>query len=185
MKGDFFMKKFNVFNAKTITISGFLIALNIVLSSIIRIPGVINFGGFPIIFGGIAFGPVIGGIVGAVGDVLSFMVRGGGSGTFMPHFTLTSALTGIIPGIIVRVLKINFDRPSWWKVFFAILVGQVTTSVLMVPYFRNILFGHPLIVTMTNAASKQLFNIPFYSVIITILIRALNKSGFVRNINQS
>jgi ECF transporter S component (folate family) len=173
------MNKFNFFNVKTITISGLLIALNIVLSSIITIPGIINFGGFPIIFGGIVFGPIVGGIIGAVGDIISFIVRPSASGPFMPHFTLTSALTGIIPGIIVRVLKINFDRPSWWKIFVSILIGQVTTSVIMVPYFRNILFGHPLLLTMTKAASRQIFNIPLYSIIITILIRVLRKSGFV------
>jgi len=74
------MNKFNFFNVKTITISGLLIALNIVLSSIITIPGIINFGGFPIIFGGIVFGPIVGGIIGAVGDVISFIVRPSASG---------------------------------------------------------------------------------------------------------
>ncbi|HAE91645.1 MAG TPA: folate family ECF transporter S component, partial [Tissierella sp.] len=60
------MRKINI---KTIVISGFLIALNVVLSRIITIPGIISFGGFPIIFSGIVFGPVVGGIVGGVGDI--------------------------------------------------------------------------------------------------------------------
>lgn len=62
-------------NIKTIVISGFLVALNVLLSRIITIPGIISFGGFPIIFGGIVFGPLVGGLVGAFGDIVSFIVR--------------------------------------------------------------------------------------------------------------
>ena len=166
------MKKLD---AKTIVISGFLIALNIVLSRIVNIPGIINFGGFPIIFGGIVFGPVVGGIVGAVGDVLSHILRP--MGPFMPHFTLTSALTGIIPGILTKILKNDLQKPRLWKIFVSILVGQVTTTVLMVSYFRKILFGHPFVVTMTKAAIKQAVNIPVYSIIIKLLVEALNRAG--------
>ncbi len=175
MKGGIFLKKLST---RLITISGFLIALNVVLSRFITIPGIINFGGFPIIFAGIVFGPIVGGIVGAVGDVVSFLVRP--TGPFMPHFVLTSALTGIIPGILMKVLKGDVDELPFWKIFLSILVGQVITSVLMVPYFRNILFGHPLIVTMTKAATKQAINIPVYSVLIKGLVESLAKAGVIK-----
>lgn len=164
-------------DAKTIVISGVLIALNVILSKLIAIPGIISFGGFPIIFGGIVFGPILGGIVGIVGDVVSFIVKP--TGTFMPHFTLTAALTGIIPGILVRVFKNDLREPKLWKIFMAILVGQVTTTVLMVPYFREVLFGHPFLVTMPKALSKQAINIPAYSIIIKILIQALYRAGAI------
>lgn len=168
------MKKMNV---KAIVISGVLIALNIILSKFIAIPGVISFGGFPIIFGGIVFGPILGGIVGTVGDIVSFIIKP--TGPFMPHFVLTSALTGIIPGILVRTLKNDPRYPKLWKIFIAILIGQVTTTVLMVPYFREVLFGHPFLVTMPKALSKQAINIPAYSIIIKILIQALYRAGAI------
>lgn len=166
------MKKLD---SKTLVISSFLIALNIVLSRIISIPGIINFGGFPIIFGGIVLGPVAGFIIGAVGDVVSFIVRP--TGAFMPHFVLTSALTGFIPGIISIALKNKLQSPKLWKLFIAILVGQVITSVLMVPYFRLILFGHPFIITMTKALSNQVLSIPVYSIIIKVLVESLYRAG--------
>lgn len=169
------MKKMDI---KTISISGFLIALNVVLSRIITIPGIISFGGFPIIFGGVVFGPIVGGIVGAVGDIVSFIVRP--TGAFMPHFVLTSALTGIIPGVLTKALRNDLDNPKLWKIFIAILVGQVITSVIMVPYFRQILFGHPFVATMLKAATKQAINIPAYSIIIRILIQALYKAGTLK-----
>lgn len=169
------MKKLN---PRIIAISGFLIALNIVLSRIVAIPGIINFGGFPIIFAGVVFGPVVGGIVGAVGDVVSFIVRP--TGPFMPHFVLTSALTGVIPGIMMKVLKADLPKLPLWKIFVAILVGQVATSVLLVPYFRNILFGHPLLVTMSKAVTKQAINIPAYSVLIKTLVESLARTGVLK-----
>lgn len=162
-------------------ISGFLIALNIVLSRIITIPGVINFGGFPIIFAGIVLGPVVGGIVGAVGDVVSFIVRP--TGAFMPHFTLTSALTGIIPGLMIRFLKAEMPKVPLWKIFVSILCGQVITSVLMVPYFLNRLFSMPLLVTMSKAAVKQAINIPAYSIIIRALVEPLFRAGAIKEFN--
>lgn len=169
------MRKINI---KTIVISGFLVALNVVLSRVITIPGIINFGGFPIIFGGIVCGPIVGGIVGAVGDVVSFIVRP--TGVFMPHFVLTSALTGIIPGILTKILKNDLTNPKLWKIFISIFIGQVTTGVIMVPYFRQILFGHPFMVTMLKAATKQAINIPAYSIIIKILIESLQNAGTLK-----
>lgn len=166
------MKKIN---AKTLTIAGFLIALNIVLSRIVAIPGLVNFGGFPIIFAGVALGPVFGGIVGAVGDVVSFIIRP--TGAFLPHFVLTSALTGIIPGLVANLLKNEIRDPKLWKVFVSILTGQIITSVLMVPYFRQILFGQPFMVNFLRTLPKQAINIPVYSVIIVVLVKALSKAG--------
>ncbi|SFQ21071.1 folate family ECF transporter S component [Caldicoprobacter faecalis] len=179
------MSRLSDFSIRTITISGLLIALNVVLSSVLTIPGVISFGGFPIIFGGIVLGPVAGGVIGAIGDVLSFIARPSSSGPFMPHFTLTSALTGVIPGIMVRLLKVDFERPSFWKILVSIFLGQTITSVIMVPYFRNILFGHPLWLTMTKAASRQMLNIPLYSVVITILLRVLYRAGVIELVRQA
>lgn len=168
-------------DTKIIAISGFLIAVNIVLSRFITIPGIINFGGFPIIFAGVVFGPVVGGIVGGVGDVVSFVVRP--TGPFMPHFVLTSALTGIIPGVIMKLLKAELPKFPLWKILVAILVGQVTTTVLMVPYFRNVLFGHPFVVTMTRAAITQALNIPVYSVLIKGLVESLGRAGVLQSSN--
>ncbi len=165
-------------DTRMMTICGFLIALNIILSRIIAIPGIVSFGGFPIIFGGIVFGPVVGGIVGAVGDIVSFIVRP--TGAFMPHFVLTSALTGIIPGLLVKLLQNNLRDSKLWKVLIAVLIGQIITTVLMVPYFRLILFGHPFIVTALRAGQKQAINIPAYAVLINILIKALDGAQVLR-----
>ncbi|MDI3548387.1 MAG: riboflavin transporter [Halanaerobiales bacterium] len=152
----------------------FLIALSIILTRIlslrIAIGGVegirIGFGGLPIIFAGIAFGPLAGGIVGAVADVLGYMINP--MGAYMPHFTLTSLLTGFIPGFIVYYL-FRGNR-SFWTMLVAIAVGQTITSVILVPVFLQSLFGVPLQATLIPRIVGQALHIPVYAYLIKVLL---------------
>lgn len=171
------MKRLNV---KTLVVCSFLIALNVILSRFIAIPGIINFGGFPIIFAGVVLGPFVGGLVGAVGDIVSFLLKP--TGAFMPHFVLTSALTGIIPGLVMLQFKIERGQGPFWKILLAIFVGQLITSILMVPYFLHILFGLPWQVTVIKALSKQAINIPVYALLIKILAESLNRAKVLNDI---
>lgn len=159
---------------KNIAYLSFLIALNIILTRIlsIRIPiagveGVrIGFGALPIIFAGVALGPLAGGIVGALGDLIGYFINP--MGAYMPHFTLTSFLTGFIPGVMVfYVLKKYRSLPI---LFISISVGQLITSLLLVPYFINMIFGVPFTVLMPPRAISQLINIPLYVYFINTLL---------------
>src|SRR6056297_1592713 len=161
-------------STKKIAYLSFLTALTIILTRIlsIRIPiagveGVrIGFGALPIIFAGIAFGPVAGGIVGALGDLLGYFINP--MGAYMPHFTFTSFLTGFIPGFMVfYVLKRCRTLPI---VFISIAVGQLITSLILVPYFINTLFGVPFAVLMPPRLISQLINIPIYAYFIKTLL---------------
>lgn len=49
----------------------------------------------------IAFGSVAGGLAGLVGDVLGVIINSHGAPMIHPGFTLSSVLTGALPGIIV------------------------------------------------------------------------------------
>lgn len=162
----------------------FLIALTVILTRIlsIRIPiagveGVrIGFGALPIIFAGVAFGPIAGGIVGALGDLIGYFINP--MGAYMPHFTFTSFLTGFIPGFIVfYVLRRCRTLPV---IFIAISVGQVLTSLILVPYFINTLFSVPFTVLMPPRLISQLINIPIYTYFIKVLLNY--KSVKIRDI---
>lgn len=63
----------------------------------------INLTSIPIILSGIICGPLIGLITGALSDILCFVIKP--AGPFFPGFTLTSALTGLIPGLIYKYFK--------------------------------------------------------------------------------
>ena len=90
---------------KVLVVCSFLAAISIVLTrygSIMLAGGSIRlgFGNLPIVFAGLLLGPFAGGLTGLVGDLLGFVMAP--QGTFHPGFTISSVLTGVIPGMVAR-----------------------------------------------------------------------------------
>lgn len=92
------------------------IVLTRFLSPMILLGGIpalrIGFGSIPLIMSGMMFGPVIGAITGVVADLAGVLINPQGS--FFPGFTLSSALYGVISGLLyqnlkIHKLKINFN----------------------------------------------------------------------------
>ncbi len=159
------MKKLST---KEMVYLSFLVALNIVLSRVasIRInigtvEGIrIGFGAFPTIFAGIMFGPLAGGIVGAIGDFLGFFINP--TGFYFPPITLSAALGGIIPALILQIF-FKQQNQSLWQYIIAIGIGQVITSVILTPYFLQLGFNIPFFVTLPARIIAQAINVPLYS----------------------
>ena len=158
-----------------ITTMGFLIALSIILTRIaslrIAIGGVegirIGLGRLPIILGGIIFGPLAGGLIGAFSDLLGYFINP--MGAYMPHFTLTSALTGIIPAVILS-LKKN-EELTFFELSIAIALGQIITSLILIPYFLHILFGFPWRVLLLPRMVAEPIQIFIYAYVIKIILK--------------
>lgn len=175
------MKKFST---KELVYLALFISLNIVLSRIasirISIGGVegirIGFGGLPIILAGLMFGPVAGGIVGAIGDIVGFYINP--AGPYMPHFTLTAALTGIIPAVVIMPFRKGIQL--FWPLVFAIGVGEIITSIILVPYFLQILFNIPMLASLPAKIISLAIQIPMYAFFSEVLLRRIN---FLPNIN--
>jgi len=157
-----------------------LVVLNIVLTRIasirIAIGNVeatrIGFGGFPVILAGIAMGPAAGGLVGAMGDIIGYWINP--MGAYMPHFTMTAALTGVIPGLVIKLFRT--ETPNFWQLFIAIALGQLITSVLLVPYFLYKLFGIPFTYKVVSALITQSFNIPIYTTFAKMIMKRVSFS---------
>jgi len=156
-----------------------LVALNIVLTRIasIRVPmaGVemvrIGFGALPVVFAGIYMGPRAGGIVGALGDAIGFWINP--MGPYMPHFTLTAALTGIIPPLVLKCFNTKGDY-TFWQLLVGMAVGQTITAVLLVPYFMQSHYGVPMIVTMIPRIQTQVIQVPLYAFLVKSIARRVS-----------
>ncbi|MGI6574837.1 MAG: folate family ECF transporter S component [bacterium] len=167
------------FTTTKIAYLALLIALGVVLTRIasirIAIMGVegirIGLGGFPIIFAGFLFGPVAGGIVGAITDIIGF--ASSPMGPYLPHFTLTAALTGILPALVLKLFGIQ-EKPPYLLLFLAVIVGQGITSLLLVPYFLHTIFGLPYQVIMIPRFFAFAIEAPFYSGLAYILFHRLD-----------
>ena len=175
------MKKFST---KELVYLALLISLNIVLTRIasirLTIGGVegirIGFGGFPTILAGIIFGPVSGGIVGAIGDIVGYSINP--AGPYMPHFTLTAALTGIIPALVIMPFKKGI--PGFWLLLFAIATGEIITSAILVPYFLQMLFNIPMLVSLPAKIISLVIQIPIYAFFGELILKRIN---FILNLN--
>lgn len=159
--------------ARKLTYFAMFVALGVAINSL-RV-GPLSFGGFPIIYSGMALGPVAGFIIGAVTDLLAFLVRPSAN-AFNPLFILTSALTGFIPAFIIHIIPGERDK-KMKNLFYIILafgIGQFITSVVMVPVFRQMLYGHPLIATAIQALTRQAWHVPLYGILYLNTQRVVN-----------
>ena len=91
----------------------------------------------------------------------------------MPHFTLSAALTGVIPGLIMLMFKDTKSITSFWKLLLAIAIGQITTSVFMTPYFMERLFSISMVTTVPGRAITQAIQVPLYAYITKVLLQRL------------
>lgn len=163
----------NLFSTKKITYMAIFIALSVLINSL-RI-GSISFGGFPIILSGYLLGGIPGFIVGALADIVGFLIRPS-SQAFNILFVLTSALTGLIPVVVTNALGDKYPKFTLIKVFIGVLVGQMITTVTLVPIFRVLLFGaNTFWFYAGRALINQVVNIPLYAFLVTTLSDRITK----------
>lgn len=124
------------FTSLTIVRAGLFIAMSLVLKVMFEIyiplggiPALrINFASIPLMLSGIVLGPAAGLISGAAADIINFIVKPGGP--FFPGFTLVSALSGFIPGLIYKYLKKDFNYNILNTLFISLLsVGFVSVFI--------------------------------------------------------
>lgn len=158
----------------------FLAAISIVLTrflsfvylEIIRI----GFGAIPIIISGLLFGPVIGGITGVAADLIGVLINAMGT----PHlgFTLTAALEGIIPGLLAIYFRRHYKNGTpftFWRVFLAVLLVVMGSSLILNTIWLSQLYGNPFDIVIQPRIIAALIMLPIYSFLIYIIIKNLKK----------
>ena len=137
-------------NAKMMVNMAMLISLSIILKRFMTIPlpvGILNFGGFPIIFSGLFLGPYAGAITGILSDITGYLVFP--RGPYIPIFTITSMLTGLLPPLIIILLR-KKDNASFLSIFIAILITQSLTKLFIIPLTMQFCFGIPFFIFFTK-----------------------------------
>lgn len=158
-------------NPKKIAYTATFIALSVIINTL-RV-GNWSFGGFFIIVSGFSLGPVGGFVVGCLADIVGFLIRPGGA--FQFEFVLTSGLTGMIPVSIAMMLGNRYPNYKIETIFIGIALGQLITSVLLVPYFLHIKLGFNYQERLISAFIKQAPSIPLYAFVYSALNRYTNK----------
>lgn len=100
----------------------------------------VGFGSIPLIMAGMMFGPVVGGVVGVVADLVGVMMNPMG-GSFFPGFTLSSALYGVISGLMFQTFKIQNSKKNFNWINTLVMVGFGFGMIGLLFYQKFITFS--------------------------------------------
>ncbi|MBQ9080079.1 MAG: folate family ECF transporter S component [Clostridia bacterium] len=118
-------------NVRVLTAAALLAAMSLILGKFLQIPNPlsdifrISFENLPVIFAGFCFGPVVGGTVGAVADIVGCLLYGY---TINPIITLGAAAVGIVSGIMANYIV---KRPRWLSIAAATFAAHAVGSVVV------------------------------------------------------
>ena len=146
-------------NLHVMVISALLSALSIVLGKYLAInlgeSVRISFENLPVLMAGIFFGPVIGGVVGAVSDIVGCFMVGY---ALNPIITAGAALIGIVSGAIgMYGFKSHADWRRTPRIFVPVMLAHVVGSMCVKTIGMMVYFGTP--------AAILFVRVPLYIVI--------------------
>ena len=166
---------------------GLFIALSVVLKILFEV--YIPLGGFPtlrlnltaipIMLSGIVLGPVAGLAVGFISDILSYIIKP--AGPYFIGFTVASALTGFIPGmlfILLRKKKVKFLE--WFNLGF-VLMAVATLFISGIFSFKNgnLMFGgEPVNIVLMVLLGLLMIGFAVFPV---ILVKKMNSDSNYRS----
>ncbi len=157
-------------NVYVLTVCALLVAIATVLGffKLVVIPELIEirFAFMPIGMSGMLFGPFIGGMVGALADVLGYLVNP--TGPFFPGFTIATAISGVIYGVFLYKKKITIPR-----VMLAQAVESVVVSLLLNSLNLSILYGNGFIAVLTPKIIKAIALYPFKTALLYLVLIAV------------
>ena len=132
------MSKSMKVKVKAMAVMALLIAINIVLSQTLSIHTwniKIGFNFIPVVVAAMMYGPAAGGLVAAMGDIVSAIAFP--VGPYFPGFTLTAVFTGVVFGLFLK------KKPTVAKIVIAVLIVQMVIGWFGNTYFISILYGSP------------------------------------------
>lgn len=160
---------------RTITTSGLLLAIQMILSSygVIEVTDSlkISLSHLALAPTAILFGPVAASIQGALSDILGFLLKP--TGPYFPGFTLTALLGGLIYGLFLYKTEKRL-----WQIILSRLVIIVFVNICLNTVFLTMLYGPSRLATLPLRAFKNIIQLPIDCVLLSAVCR------FVRHIPQ-
>lgn len=150
----------------TLVLAGLLTAISVVLKfwtiPITFMGGLakeLNFSPVIIMYAGILLGPFYGGVIGGITDVLGHFLKP--FGAYLPWFTITNVLMGLLPGLLCKKKK----PETFWQTLLPVGVTWTLCSAV----FNNIILVAlgflPVKIALLRAVGTLLL-IPVYNVLV-------------------
>lgn len=159
------------FDTKLLVMAGILVALHIVLSRFFSINAwniKIGFAFVPVFVAAYFYGPVFGGIVGALGDFLGAILFP--IGAYFPGFTATCFLSGMVMGTFLH------KEQTTARTILAVGIDQLLLSLLLNSLWISILYGSPYLPLLATRAVQCLIMMPVMYLTMMGLVRILKNS---------
>ncbi|MEE6764582.1 folate family ECF transporter S component [Lactiplantibacillus plantarum] len=153
-----------------LTTSAFLLALDVILYKIAIGPAYfqLSFGFLSMACIGYLYGPIWGGLLEMISDILSFTIFG--SGAFQIAFLLTAFLGGFIDGLFLYRKSVN-----WLSVVMTQILVMIFVSLMMDSWLISVLFGTNFKVLLLGRLARVIIQIPLQVIAIFYFIKALEK----------
>lgn len=142
---------------RVLCFAAMLAAMSVVLATLAKLvfgtgPLRVTFENFPIVFGGISFGPLIGAMIAAVADLLSCLISGQAPN---PLILVGSVTIGVVSGIFGRYVLPSRNWLSLWAVD---ALAEIVGSVVLKSWALHAYFGYDWLLLLPR--------VPVYLVII-------------------
>ena len=128
----------NCRKVRVLTVAAMLIALTVILNFAVIFLGPslkISFSFVPIASGSMLFGPVIGGVIGALSDIVGWFIKP--VGPYMPFLTISGLLTGIIYGIFLFNKKITLKNIFFAQFIITVFINSLVNYSYMLLFIWN------------------------------------------------
>ncbi len=158
---------------KTIVVTALLMALGIILGQFfsIQITNTMKIGISFIATQMTAnlFGPIVGGIMGGVTDILKFIIKP--TGPFLLGYTLSAVLGPVIYGIML------YKKPiALWRILLSKTIVAIFINLLLGSFWPFHYFGVPYWATVSSKLIQQVIQVPVQSLLYYIVMVSLKKA---------
>ncbi|SHH17233.1 ECF transporter S component, folate family [Anaerosphaera aminiphila DSM 21120] len=136
----------------------------------------IGFGPIPIMLSGIFYGPIIGGLVGFVADIVGVLINPMGP-SIHPGFTFSSILTGAIPGVMYLIFLKNKGKKTDAKlpIIISMVLITVIVNILLNTLWLSQMFGNPFMAQLVIRMPKIIVQFIMETVLMLFLYKPLSK----------
>ena len=160
------------FTTRTLTTLAMLIAIEVILSRFLSINAwniKIGFGFVPVVIAAILYGPLAGGIVGALSDFIGALLFP--IGTYFPGFTLTSFLMGTVFGLFL------YKKQGWLKGLAAVGINQFILGLFLNSFWISVLYGSPYVPLLATRVFQSILLTVVQLICIQLMVPILNRYG--------
>jgi len=156
---------------KRLSLMAMLIALQVVLSKFLMLQLTesirLSIDSVPILLAGIWFGPVAGGIVGALADALGTVLFPT-AGAYFPLLTVAFCLVGMVSGLFSLAVK---ERTPMLRALVCVIPAEIAGSFLFKSFALSLLYGIPF----TGMLAARVLPVSAVMIVNTMIVALLDR----------